>query len=121
MNEEFHAIIVDKSLIDLNLLNKLNVINQKTDGGWILYKISVASTNIDNTIKEIHGNMVEGNWYFHFYNKDGSKLIIVFRDKTFETNNNPSNWTPIIEYGESLGIPIEQLDFVPNTFDSERY
>ena len=121
MIEELHAIIVDKSLSDLSVLKKLNIISQTKDGGWILYKISIDSSEVDKTIRMIHSNMAEGNWYFHFYNKDGSRLIIVFRDRVIETNNNPSNWASVIEYGKSLGIPTEQLDFSPNTFKTETY
>ena len=120
-NEDFHAVLVNKSLKDLSILNKFKIIGQKIDGSWTLYKIAVESNNLEKAIKELQINMSEGSWYFHFYNQDGSKLIIIYRDKVFETDNNPNNWLDAINYGTSLGIPVEQLDFVPNIFKNETY
>jgi hypothetical protein len=123
MDEEFHSIVIDQSQKDSNIFQNLNIIGQKTSSSsnWILYKISVLDTDLNETIKNLQDNMSEGNWYLHFYNKDGSKLIIVFREKIFYTDNNKQNWKEAINYGESLGIPKEQLDFFPNTFIDEKY
>ena len=121
MSKEFHAIIVDKSLRDLGILNQLNVIGETTDDDWTLYKIAVPEEDIKKTAKLIQGNLAEGSWYFHFYNEDGSKLIVVFREKTFKTDNKPENWNEAIKYGASLSIPKEQLDFYPNNFAAEKY
>ena len=120
MNNEFHAIIVNKSLINESYINQLNVIGKEEDD-WILYKILVEESGLMETVKEIQSNMRDGAWYFHFYNSDGSRLIVVFKDKYFETDNKAENWSEILEYGKSIGIPAEQLDFVPNTFSGERY
>lgn len=120
MNNEYHAIIVNKSLVDESFIDQLNVIGKK-EGSWVLYKISVAEAELEKTIKEIQSNMAEGSWYFHFYNSDGSRMIVVFKDKSFETDSNPENWTEILEYGKSLNIPAEQLDFVPNNFSDEKF
>lgn len=117
---EYHAIIVNKSLIDESFVNELNVIGKK-EGSWVLYKISVEDQDLMKTIEEIQSNMRDGSWYFHFYNSDGSRLIVVFKDKYFETDDNPKNWSDILDYGKGLNIPTEQLDFVPNNFSSEKY
>lgn len=120
-NEEFHAIIVDKSQKDLEIFQNLNIIGKKLDEDWILYRISVLESELEKIIKVLQDNMLDSTWYFHFYNTDGSKLIIVFKERTFYTDNNKENWKESIEYGESLGIPKEQLDFYPNTFLEETY
>ena len=117
---EYHAIIVNKSLIDESFVNRLNVIGKK-EGNWILYKISVDESNLIEAIKDIQSNIKDGSWYFHFYNSDGSRLIVVFKDRYFETDSKPENWTEILEYGKRLNIPAEQLDFVPNNFANEKY
>jgi len=117
---EYHAIIVNKSLMDESFIDRLNVIGKK-EGSWVLYKISVGESDLAKTIKEIQAIMRDSSWYFHFYNADGSKLIVVFKTKQFETDNNPGNWNDIIEYGKELNIPVEQLDFVPNTFSDEKF
>jgi hypothetical protein len=119
--QEFHAILVDKSLSDQSIMNDLKIISHKNDGGWVLYKIKAAEQDLDLLISKIQSIMNPGGWYFHFYNNDGSKLIVVFRDKFFKISNDQSTWTDAINHGQKLGTPIEQLDFVPNTFNSEEY
>lgn len=119
--QEFHAIIVDKSLRNLELLESLTVLSQTMAGDWTLYKISETEDNLTATIKKIQSQMFEGAWYFHFYNSDGSKLIVVFKNNFFITDNNPINWSEIIAYGTGLGTPAEQLDFIPNRFEDEEF
>lgn len=81
-NEELHAILVDKSLKDLSMLDTLNVLGEE-EGSWTLYKISILEGDLEETTKKIQENMLEGAWYFHFYNEDGSRLVIVYKDKVF--------------------------------------
>lgn len=121
MDREFHAIIVDKSQKDITLFQDLNVISKKFDEDWILYKISVQEEDLKAIVNRIQKNMVNNSWYFHFYNENGSRLVIVFKEKIFETDNNKKNWKDAILYGESLNIQKEQLDFFPNTFLEETY
>lgn len=117
-NEIYHAIIVDESLKDKSVLDRLKIIGTKK-GGWTLYKIEVPHKDFEKTIQLIHSSLDNGEWYFHFYNNDGSKLVIVYKDKTFFTNNDKDNWEDAIEHGIGLSIPKEQLDFVPNNFADE--
>ncbi len=121
MSKELHAIIVDKSQRDIAIFQDLNVIGREIDEDWILYKISVQEEDLKAIINRIQKNMVDNSWYFHFYNEDGSRLVIVFKEKIFETDNNKNNWENAINFGESLNIPKEQLDFFPNTFLEETY
>lgn len=47
----------------------------------------------------------------HFWNADD--VIAVFSNKLFRfKHSDKSTWNEAIEYGKSLGIPKEQLDFV---------
>ncbi|GIW63372.1 MAG: hypothetical protein KatS3mg091_174 [Patescibacteria group bacterium] len=49
-------------------------------------------------------------WYMHFWQEQD--VIAVFKDRKFEFNyDDKSTWKPVIEYGLSLGIPKEELDF----------
>ncbi len=59
----------------------------------------------------------KSGWYGHFYNDQ--ELIVVFKDQVFKVAPHKSTWTPIIEYGQTLGIPEDQLDFWPNRFQDE--
>ena len=118
--EEFHAIIVDKSLKSLDILNNLNVLSEK-GGDWSLFKVSSTEDELFDTIRQLQSQMNDGKWYFHFYNRDGSKMIVVYKENIFETTNNPAKWSDILEYGKELGIPEEQLDFAPNRFEDEQF
>lgn len=117
---EYHGIIVNKSLKDESVVLNWDVIGIR-EGEWILYKISIKEEDLKRFIKDFQANMSEGTWYAHFYNEDGSKLIVVFKEKVFETDKNKENWTDIVEYGKNLNIPLEQLDFTPSSFSSETY
>jgi len=117
--EEFHAILVDKSLISPEVLGALKILSENADGDWTLYKIAVIENDLIRTIKLIQLGMLEGGWYFHLYNSDGSRLIVVFKDKFFDISNNPLTWTEAVQYGLSLGTPLAQLDFNPNRFEDE--
>jgi hypothetical protein len=118
---EFHAFIVDKSLVSQDILSHLNILSKTVDGSWVLYKISTNENELEPTVKNIQSQMVDGFWYFHAYNTDGSKLIIVFKNKTFYVNSDPKTWGQAIEYGKNFGVPIEQLDFKPNRFEDEEF
>lgn len=116
---EFHGIIVENSLGDPSIGKSWDIIEQEVDGNWVMDLIRVSENDLDNFIKNLQNNMNKGTWYAHFYNHDGSKLVVVFKEKVFKTNNKKENWGEIMKYGKDLNIPIEQLDFLPNTFASE--
>ncbi len=74
---------------------------------WHLYKVKISKDEIQKLSKYIRA----GKWYMHFWKE--RDLIAVFKDKIFEFNyDNKASWASAIEYGLSLGIPEEQLDFV---------
>jgi len=120
-NETYYLIIVDQSQKDVTALKRFEILSQTTDEDWVIYKLSVKENNLNDTIKFIQSNMHDGNWYFHAYNEDGSKLIVVFKNRVLHTDNNPKHWNTVINYGVSRGTPKEQLDFIPNTFANETY
>jgi hypothetical protein len=40
-------------------------------------------------------------------------MIVVFRNKTFNQKvTDKTTWEPAIQYGLSIGVPKEQLDFI---------
>ena len=118
--EEYHGILVDVSQKDKSIFNNLKILGQKKteDGEWILYKVGVKPEKIDETIKQLQENMVEG-FYFHFYKDE--ELIVVFKERIFKVKIDKSTWKEMIEYGKSLKIPEEQLDFYPCKVEDETY
>lgn len=118
----FHALIIKQSLKSLSPLKHFKVLGTKQDEDWNIYKIAIPENWVDDFAKESQKNMDDSQeWYMHIYNEDGSKLIIIFRNKIFKTDNSPQNWNDVIKFGESLGIPTEQLDFFPNSFKVEEF
>ena len=115
---EYHGVIVDVSQKDKRIFETLNILGNKKDGSWILYKIGVSERDIDRTIKCLQENMVDG-FYFHFYKDD--KLIVIFKKKIFKIIVDKSSWKKAINYGKSIGIPEEQLDFYPCRVGDEEY
>lgn len=116
--EEYHGIIVDASQRDKSIFDKLKILGKQKDEDWILYRIEVKHEDIEEIIKELQENMING-FYFHFYK--GDKLIVVFKEKIFKIKTDKSTWNKVIEYGKSLGIPKEQLDFYPCKLKEETY
>jgi hypothetical protein len=124
---EYHGIIVNLSQKDRSIFRDLNVIGRKKIffGLIILYKIRVAPDDLDTLILRIQSNMADNVlflhkvFYCHLYR--GDELVIVFRNKLFHVKPASKSWSEAIDYGRSLGIPVDQLDFSPCRFEDEIY
>ena len=117
---KYHGIIVDASLKEKSLLEELKIIGQKRtkDGEWVLYKIEIDPEDINQTIESLQENLLDG-FYLHLYRQN--ELIVVFPERVFRINTEKPTWIEAIEYGKSLGIPEEQLDFFPCRTEDESY
>jgi len=109
--EKYKGIIVEESLEDNRILNNLEIINIKIskednlEDRWHLYTVEVSEEDIEKLSKTI-----KQKWYMHFW-KD-KEVIVIFKNKKFKLNyEDKSTWGPAVNYGLSLGIPKEQLDF----------
>jgi len=90
-------------------LSQLKIERTWTDDDWILHDVLIDEKKVD----EIGKYLSEGPWYIHFWKPGEDKIIVVFRDKTFEiSHSNKSTWLDAIQYGKSIGIPEERLDFI---------
>lgn len=109
--KDFQGIIVEESLIDNKILNEMNIIstnsnNENSSNKWHMYKVKVSKEDIDKISKNIKSN----KWYAHFWK--GKEVIVVFKNKTFSLiYDKKETWKQAIEYGISIRIPKEQLDF----------
>ena len=45
----------------------------------------------------------------------------MFNKKIFRVSTDENSWKELIEYGKSLGIPEEQLDFKPCRVEDEEW
>lgn len=116
----YHGIILDLEFNNPSYPEKLDIFAKRKSSSneWFLYGVEVADDKIIELILEVQSNMKSDQpYYAHFYNDE--KLIVIFKDKTFEVTPHISTWTPIIEFGRKLNIPEEQLDFWPNRFQDE--
>lgn len=111
MFKKYKGIIVEESLKDNRIVNDLEVIEvrisdeEKPEERWHLYTVKVSKKEIEKLSKNI-----KQGWYMHFWKDRG--VIVIFRDKKFKLNfDDKTTWKPVVEYGRSLGIPKEELDF----------
>lgn len=109
--KEYEGIIVEESLEDNRILNDFKIVDfriskeENPTDRWHLYTVQVSEEEIVLLSKSI-----KPKWYMHFWK--GRNVIAIFKDKKFEFNfDDKSTWKPVVEYGLSLGIPEEQLDF----------
>ena len=117
MSGEWKGVIISESLVEPSLINEFDVykvrISKRDElvdekggkGRWHLYWVRAT----DRQIKSVSRQIKRG-WYAHFWKSQ--ELIAVFRRKKFEfVAKDKSTWKKAIEYGKSVGIPEEQLDF----------
>lgn len=75
-------------------------------GKWTLRTVNITKEKIQYLSNKIKSN----SYYMHFW--DNRNIIVVFRNKIFEIDYDDKNtWKDAIEYGVSIGISKEQLDF----------
>ena len=112
--QKYVGTIIEESLMDNRVLNGLKIISFRISGDerpsdrWHLYKVEIAEDDIEKLSQYIK----QGTWYMHFWDED-KNVIAVFKDKIFRFKyNDKKTWEEAVMYGLSLGIPVEQLDFV---------
>ena len=110
--EKFKGCIVEESLIDNRVLNDIEITklkiakDERPSKRWHIYNVLLD----EEKIKELQVYLKD-KWYMHFWNDE--ILIVVFKNEKFVVEvNEKETWKPAIDYGISIGIPKEQLDFV---------
>lgn len=111
---QYTGTIIEESLEDNRILNGFEIVSVRITldknslDRWHLYKVKSSKENLF----QLSSSLKQGTWYTHFWDEDRN-VIAIFKDKVFEFNHDDGpSWTPAVEYGKSLGIPDEQLDFV---------
>jgi hypothetical protein len=110
---QYTGTIIEESLEDNRMINNFEIVSvritrdENPADRWHLYKIKSSKEDI----LLLANNIQQGTWYAHFWDTDNN-IIAVFRDRIFEFKHDDiSSWGPAVEYGKSIGIPDEQLDF----------
>lgn len=112
---KYQGVIIEESLENALLINKLKVISARVSDDedpnerWHLYKVEVGEPEI----KKI-SDAIKTGWYAHFWRDEGKDMIVVFKEKIFKVNSQDKNtWKDAIDFGLSVGIIPEQLEFLP--------
>ncbi len=120
----FKGVIIEESLDDKSVLNKVNVLSTKTEKvtsehktpwllQWTLDTVEVLEESAGDIANEISNSLdKEHKWYADY--KNDKYHYIIYRAKIFKVDlNNPVLYKDAKEYGISIGIPEHQVDFAP--------
>ena len=100
--------IIENSLANKDILKTLQIDKTWQAGTWILHSIRID----ESRIKELSESLKNEPWYIHLWEQGKDKVTVIFRNKIFTISfSDKSTWTEAVNYGKSLGIPAEQLDF----------
>ncbi|CAN5748698.1 hypothetical protein BH11PAT2_BH11PAT2_01410 [soil metagenome] len=101
--------IVESSLVDPEILKDLAILKSWPDGTWNLHQVSLTREQAIGLGKYL----ADGAWYMHFWEPGEDDVLVVFKNKTFHIkHSDKTTWKNAVEYGRSMGIPEEQLDFL---------
>lgn len=116
----YRGTVIEESLLDNRLLNdfKINKVRisnaEKPEDRWHLYEVEATPEQIDMLATQLKPT----GWYTHFWRSDD--VIVVFPNEKFEIQySDQSTWQDAIAYGESIGIPTEQLDFKIDEYENK--
>jgi len=119
---DFHGIVVEESLRDPSILKEVEILGRKKGTAWTLLRIGIEGVDSCRVFERIRQNLkIEDGvpFYAHFYRR--GELIVVFPERTFRLTPEKGTWAPAVTYGRSVGIPADQLDFLPCRFEDETY
>lgn len=107
----YEGFIVEESLDNIHILKSILIIGSQkfpkqnlAEGRHVLH--------VKITRKQISElkHYLKKDWYIHFwYNNE---ILVIYKDKMFSIDyQDESTWQKCIEYGISIGIPEEDIDF----------
>ena len=109
--EKWKGCIVEESLEDTRVLNTIEIIKikitseEEPEKRWHIYNALCSEEEID----KIH-QQLKKSWYMHFWRD--TKMIVLFKEKKYMLDrDNKDTWKEAVDYGLSINIPKEQLDF----------
>jgi hypothetical protein len=100
--------IIENSLSDKSILKKIQIDKTWKDEDWILHSVRID----EDMISELSKYLADGPWYIHLWETGKDEVKVIFKNKIFNIKySDKSTWKDAVAYGESIGIPEEQLDF----------
>jgi len=100
--------IIENSLNDTSIFEKLRITRTWSEGEWVLHDVEATESDA----LSIQSLLRDGPWYAHFWEPGSDNMLVIFKDKIFRTVHSDKNtWKDALAHGRSLGIPDAQLDF----------
>ncbi len=120
--------IIEESLVDTAVLNKVKILSQKTESvtdehqtpwlkKWTLDKVEVSKNFAEELSREISKDLDYSHkttWYADYKNDEFHYIIFKNRIFKIDLEKYPEEYHEAKEYGISLGIPEYQVDFDKN-------
>ncbi|MFH1631276.1 MAG: hypothetical protein ABIA21_03610 [Candidatus Aenigmatarchaeota archaeon] len=119
---KFIGVIIEESLENKEILNKLNIIKTKVEKvtdkhktpwikQWTLHTVEIHENQAESVSKKLSKSLdSEHNWYADF--KNDLTHYIIFRNKVFKIDRSKKEqYDEATRYGISLGIPDYQVNF----------
>jgi hypothetical protein len=104
----YKGIIIENSLKDKTILKSLKINKTWEDGTWVLHDVLIDEDKISRLSKCLD----DGPWYIHVWKQGEDGVKVIFKDKIFTIQySDKSTWADAVNYGKSIGIPEQQLDF----------
>lgn len=106
---EYEGTVIENSLKDKSILERLAIVKTWDDDDWILHDVVVD----EKEMVQIQKALDDGPWYVHFWSNESDEIFVIFKEKSFTIRkSNRDSWEEAISYGLSIGIPQSQLDFL---------
>ena len=104
----YRGTVIEESLTDNRVLNNLKAVKlQIARSGWHIYTFEGSREEFLSFQKHLK----RGTWYIHFWREN--QVTVIYPERIFEfSHDDLKTWKPAVDHGLSLGIPIEQLDFL---------
>lgn len=116
----YHGILLDRAFSDAHAVSDNFLVFARKVSQLLgsIYGVEIEETPVELAIEKLQNLMKPDQpLYVHLYNEE--QIIVIFKHRYFAMSRDPLSWTLAIEYGLSLGIPKEQLNFRPNSFEEE--
>ncbi len=101
--------VIENSLVDPDCLKNYEILKSWDAGNWKLHKLRLSEMQA----VEFSDQLIDGPWYVHFWKENQNDVLVVFKNKEFWIKfDDKVTWENAVEYGLSLNIPPEQLNFL---------
>lgn len=105
----YKGAIIENSLSDKSILDKVTIENTYQIDDWILHDVLVN----EEQIPQLQKCLDNGPWYIHLWMPNRDDIKVIYKEKIFDIKfSDKFTWGKAIIYGKSIGIPEEQLDFL---------